>query len=69
MSDKEILKAPELDFERETSTLLPKLLALHLKDLRYTLTDFKAITKMHEPETARLYNLSDEHKRAPLRLV
>lgn len=59
---------PELDFEPERPSLLPKLLALHLNELGYSTADLASIARLYEEEVIELYGLS-KARPSGLRLV
>lgn len=60
---------PELDVEPESPTLLPKLLRLHLGELKYTPANLCDALAIHEQELLDLYRLDALERRSMLRVV
>jgi Zn-dependent peptidase ImmA (M78 family)/DNA-binding XRE family transcriptional regulator len=49
---------PELDFPRETATVLPELLEAHIQKLGYSVADLSSMLHLQPPELSALYGLS-----------
>jgi Zn-dependent peptidase ImmA (M78 family)/transcriptional regulator with XRE-family HTH domain len=62
---------PELDFPAERPTLMPKLVALHLEQLGYSVADLAGLLLMHEDELIAFHAISSPKipPRPRLRLV
>lgn len=62
---------PELDFAKETATVLPDLIAAHISQLGYSIAELASLLHVWQQELASLYGLTltQEAKTPHLRLV